>query len=89
MVCKEIAFACRCTRSLPTYLVHTLAEKGGFISISQFQGLMNTCGSTAGHASTKESLFSGDIHLDGRVAARIENLSSVDRLDCGHDDDDE
>lgn len=46
---------------------------------------MDAGGGTRGDSGAEDTLGSGDLNFDGRVAARVEDLTSVDLGDGCHD----
>ena len=58
---------------------HPLAAEAAFVVVAQLQRLVHAGGRARGHrGAAVRAVFQPHFHLDGRVAARIENLAGHD-----------
>lgn len=62
----------------------TFSNVIGLDLITEFKSLVDTGGGARGDGSAEDTLGSGDFNLDGGVAARVKDLTSVDFGDGGH-----
>ena len=65
-------------------LLHALAEVA-LAAVAQLDGLEGAGGGAAGHGrATERAVLEEDLHLDGGVAARVEDLAGADCSDDRH-----
>ena len=66
-------------------LEHALAQITALVAITQFQRFARTGGGAGGCAgAAHDAAFQNHIRLDGRIAARVQNLTSLDINDFCH-----
>mmetsp|Transcript_172087 Transcript_172087/g.551593 ORF Transcript_172087/g.551593 Transcript_172087/m.551593 type:complete len:244 (-) Transcript_172087:185-916(-) len=64
-------------------LLDTLAQVAGGITVPQLDGLVLAGGGARRHIRTEGPMGGGDLHLDGWVAAGVQDLARVHGLDHG------
>mmetsp|Transcript_55960 Transcript_55960/g.141697 ORF Transcript_55960/g.141697 Transcript_55960/m.141697 type:complete len:381 (+) Transcript_55960:347-1489(+) len=62
-------------------LEHALAQESSLVVIAQFKGLIDARGGSAGNSRAEERGLGAEVHLDGWVAAGIEDLPCADEHD--------
>ena len=68
-----------------TALQHALAEVALLVAVAQLDGLVRSRRGAGGHAgAAQRAVLEDDIHLDGRVAAAVQDLAADDIDDGGH-----
>jgi hypothetical protein len=65
-------------------LLLTLAKIVTLDTITEFESLVDTSGSTGGDIGAEDTLGGGDLNFDGGVTTRIEDLASVNFSDRRH-----
>jgi len=66
-------------------LEHALAEIDRLVAVAQLDRLVGAGGGARRHRGAAEgTVFQNDVHLDGGVAAAVENLAADDVDDGGH-----
>jgi len=65
-------------------LQNTLAHVDGLVTITKLASLIDTSGGTRGNTRAEEALLGLQVNLNSGVAARIVDLTSVDRKDLRH-----
>ena len=66
-------------------LQHALAQVALLVAVTQLHRLVRACRGAGGNGGAAHgAVFQRHIHLDGRIAAAVEDLASVDVDDRGH-----
>mmetsp|Transcript_34935 Transcript_34935/g.88785 ORF Transcript_34935/g.88785 Transcript_34935/m.88785 type:complete len:442 (-) Transcript_34935:448-1773(-) len=64
-------------------LEHTLAQQPALVTITELQGLVNTCGRTAGHSCTEQVDIRLQVDLNRGIAAGVEDFPCLDANNLG------